>query len=149
MSLFRRSGEVRLGNRTIKLAIATCLLSSCYIHRAPCPAYVDANYKEHGSYKYSDPLECSTWYEDPYSYMWVTDSKSQALMKWYEISARQMEFEIDGEFRYSVTASDGYKYHFWSMYSTPINTKDPYAPEGYQYIITVYKAPEDRRSIDL
>jgi hypothetical protein len=81
--------------------------------------------------------------------MWVTDSKSQALMKWYEISARQMEFEIDGEFRYSVTASDGYKYHFWSMYSHPINTKDPSASVGYQYIISVYKAPEDRRSIGL
>lgn len=81
--------------------------------------------------------------------MWVTTSKSQALMKWYEISARSMEFEIDGEFRYSVTAKDGYKYHFWSMYTHPINTKDPYAPVGYQYIISVYKAAKDRRSIDL
>jgi len=81
--------------------------------------------------------------------MWVTDSKSQALMKWYEISARQMEFEIDGEFRYSVTAKDGYKYHFWSMYSRPFNSTDPSAISDYQYVISVYKAPENVRTIDL
>jgi hypothetical protein len=102
-----------------------------------------------GQYKFSDPLECSTWYESPDDYLWVTDSKSAALMKWAEITARPMDFNIDGKFRYTVTASDGYKYYFWNMYSYPINSQDPYAPAGWQYIISVDKPAEDRRAIDL
>ena len=81
--------------------------------------------------------------------MWVSDSKSAALMLWAEITARPMDFNIDGEFRYTVTASDGYKYYFWNMYSYPINNQDPYASAGWQYIISVDKPTEDRRSIDL
>lgn len=88
----------------------------------------------------NDPMTCSTWYEDPYGYMWSTDSKSMALMKWTEISGRPMEFEADTNFRYSVTASDGYTYYFWGWVMSE---------DYWHYYISVYKPKEDMSIIDL
>lgn len=69
--------------------------------------------------------------------MWSTNIKEDALEKWYEISARPMYFEIDGEFIYTVRAKDGYEYTFWNMV----------VPE--QYYITVLKKDEDIDTVGL
>lgn len=149
MSFIRRTQEIRLGNLAVT-AIGLCLLlTSCYIHRAPCPAYVDENYVRFGAYEFSDPVECSTWYESPDEYYWISDSKSAALQLWAEISARPMDFEIDGEFKYTVTSKDGYKYYFWNMYTYPVNNQDPFAQAGWQYIISVDKLEPLNKRIDI
>lgn len=57
-----------------------------------------------------------------------------------------MDFKIDGEFRFTVTASDGYKYYFWSIYATEINTGFGDNAD-WQYIISVYKPREDWNSV--
>ncbi len=137
MSEFRRKRKVWHGAISIGYAL---LLTGCYVGKPLCPAYVDSNYIEYGEYEWNAPLECSTWYEDPYGYMWVTTSKADALIKWSEITARPMEFEIQGEFRYSVTAADGYKYFFWNMYTTP---------DQCNYYVTVNKSVDEIQRIDL
>lgn len=114
------------------------LFGGCYLNSPKlCPAYVDKDYIQYGKYNWNEPLACSTWYEDPYGYMWSTDIKENALEKWYEISARPMYFEIDGEFIYTVRAKDGYEYTFWNMV----------VPE--QYYITVLKKDEDIDTVGL
>ena len=147
MPLLQCIRKIRFGNKAAYLALPLFFLTSCYFHKAPCPAYVDADYIQHGTYDYNAPIECSTWYEDPYGWMWVTESKAQALIKWTEISARPMDFNIDGEFRYSVKAADDYQYYFWSL-------RGSYNPQFqdtvvYQYVISVYKSPDDVMSVGL
>lgn len=68
-----------------------------------------------GDYDYNGPYECSTWYEHRYGWMWSSDCKDDALALWSEITNRPMYFEIDGEFRYTVTAQDGFQYNFFSF----------------------------------
>jgi hypothetical protein len=122
---------------TIIIGIAV-LLTSCF-RPAFCPAYVDKDFIKYKEYDLNEPYECSTWYEDPFGYSWATDSKSLALMKWTEITNRPMDFNLSGNFTYSVTASDGFKYYFWNMVFDNMT----------QYHITVQKLPEGYRTTDI
>lgn len=94
-------------------------------------------------------MECSTWYESPDEYVWITDSKSAALQLWTEISARPMEFEMEQPFRYSVTAQDGHKYYFWSFWSSPVNSKSWTDTARWQFIISVDKLEPLNKRIDI
>lgn len=69
-------------------------------------------------------------------------------MKWVEISARPMDFKIDGEFRYSIKARDGYQYYFWNIQAGPVGEFSSDTTQ-YQYIISVYKTPEEMTTVGL
>ena len=137
MSIIQRTRKIQKGAIIIGYAL---FAAGCYVNRPLCPAYVDSNYKKYGTYSLSEPVECSVWYENPYSFWWSTDSKSAALLKWNEITARPMDFYIQGQFRYSIRASDGYKYYFWNYV---------YDDGTAQYHITVEKPKEDLNRIDI
>lgn len=133
--MFYSKRKIQQGAALIAYAL---LFGGCYLTSPElCPAYVDEDYIKYGEYDFNADLACSTWYEDPWGYMWSTDIKDDALQKWYEISARPMYFEIDGVFRYSVKATDGYEYVFWNID----------VPE--QYYITVLKHKKDIDRVNL
>lgn len=110
--MFRSTRQIRMGNRTVGYGIIALFLCSCYVQRPPCPAYVD-NAVPAGTYDYNGPYECSRWYEHRYGWMWASTDKNDALDLWWRISARPMDFKQDGEFRFTVTADDGFVYSFW------------------------------------
>ena len=118
---------------------AALLLISCGVSQPLCPAYID-NYVPAGTYDYNQPYECGLWYEDRYGFWWVSDSKLDALDVWAEISARPMYFDMDQEFRFSVSAADGFEYSFWSMWM---------GPDTYDYYITAARPRSDWNKVPI
>ena len=114
MSIIQRTRQVFRGAAVIG---STILLSSCYAGKELCPAYVQDPIPA-GTYDYNAPYECSRWYETRYAYVWSSDNKQDALNLWADISGRPMYFEMQGQFRYSVKASDGYTYVLWGWGDT-------------------------------
>ena len=94
-------------------AIALLVLVSACTPLRECPAYVTDPVMG-GDY---DPnaIECAVWYEWLGDYWWATYDKREALDVWAEISSRPMNFNMSGEFSFTVKAKDGYSYSFWSM----------------------------------
>jgi len=94
------------------LTIVLLMLFGCSMQQ-PCPAYV-IDPQMGGTY---DPNQavCGVWYEWLGEYWWTTYDKREALDCWAGISSRQMYFEMDREFNFSVRAKDGYTYTFWSV----------------------------------
>ncbi len=121
------------------------MLSGCYLNRELCPAYVHDPVPA-GTYNYNGPYECSTWYESRYGWMWSTDLKDDALQLWANISGRPMYFELEGRFRYTVKAKDGFKYNFWRYKERDFWTES--APH-WQYYISVQRPRSEWNSVPL
>lgn len=104
-----------------------------------CPAYVQDAVPA-GTYDYNGPYECSTWYENRYGWIWSSDSKDDALTLWADISGRPMYFENTEEFRFSVTAKDGFMYSFFALMEADSRTDNS---SHLQYYITTSRPKED------
>jgi hypothetical protein len=89
-----------------------------------------------GTYDYNGPYECGVWYENRYCWVWSSTNKDDALDLWNRITGRPMYFEIQGSFRYSVTAKDGFKYYFWRYEST-------------EYIVTAERPRKDWNTVPI
>jgi hypothetical protein len=132
------SATIHKTMRILVTLIFLILLSSCslqHINRQPCPAYVE-NAIPAGTYDYSGPYECGVWYENKYCWIWSSTSKEDALELWTRITGRPMYFEIQGGFRYTVKAQDGYNYYFWRFDSS-------------EYIVTAERPRKDWDRIPL